>query len=356
MAWKRLMRGVHVMKRKFIRFLIRTLYFAALVAVLAACGTNSGGNGGSADARGNDPENRVDLTTIVYAQLKPSLTDIHTEFGKERGIYEKYGIDLDVIHFDGGGPEALAGVAGGDIDMGNFGTPILTGISRGVPIKVVGSPAITENPFVLVGGPKVQTMEEVKGKILGTGKLGGGNHQTALKILEKYGISQSEVDIRPVGDVDAYLLLKQGAVDAIVTTEPDVTRIERAGIGQTLVKGVDINEYQNYQHSFVFASDELIKNKPDIVRAVLAGHKETIQYVKDHTDELVAYASEKLGYEADLVRDFYDKIIPTWNMDGSVNVEGTLHAFDILKELGEIDQHFDTSEANWLDERFITKE
>lgn len=332
-----------------------------LIMALSACGSSpSNVNGGTAKESGNPSsgaeQNAAEtkkLTKIVYVQLKPDLTDIHTDFAKENGIYEKHGIDLDVIHFDAGGPEALAGVAGGDIDMGNFGTPILTGISRGVPIKVVASPAIRENPFVLVGGKKVEKVEDVKGKVLGTGALGGGNHQAAKNILKEYGVPETETDLRPAGGVDAYLLLEQGVVDAVVATEPAVSRIEKGGIGKTIVKAADIEVYKNYQHSFVFASDELIKTNPDAVRAVLAGHKEAIEYAKEHVEELIAYASEKLGYEEDLVRDYYQKIIPTWIVDGNVNVEGTLNAFEILKDLNELDKNFDTAQENWLNLSFL---
>jgi len=327
------------------------LLLMTMILVLAGCGSTESST--KPKSEGTETNANKALTKITYAQLSPDLTDIHTEFAIEKGIYKRNGIDLKVLHFEGGGPEALAAVAGGDIQMGNFGTPILTGISKGVPMKVVASPAIVDNPFVLVGGKNVRKVADVKGKVLGTGKLGGGTYQATLKILEENGIDEKETDIRPVGGVDAFQLIKQGTVDAIVTTEPSVTRIERAGIGKSIVEAADLEVFQNYQHSFVFATNDIIKNNPDAVRAVLKGHKEAIAYAKSHPDELITYASKKLGYEEELVRDYYNKFFDTWVDDGSVNVEGTLKAFEVLKEVKEVDSDYDTNEKNWFDSRFL---
>lgn len=333
------------MKRKRTLF---TLWFVLAITVISGCqqaeeASSENTTGGTAP---------VKLTPVKYAQLGVSLTDVHFEFAAEKGIYKNNGIDIEFIHFDKGGPEALAAAASNQIDIGNFGTPILTGISKGIPIKVVGSPPITENPFVLVAANDIQSVQDLKGKTIATGALGGGSHQAALKILRANGLSESDVTISATGGAEMQMVLSSGKVAAVITTEPTVTKIETDKQGHTLVKGADA--FGVYQHSFVFATNKLIQSNPDAVRAVLKANTEANRYAATHQDELVDYAVEKTKLPVTIVRDFYAKTIPTWTVDGKVNVEGAKNAFAILKELKEADASFDPNQTEaWFDSSFL---
>jgi NitT/TauT family transport system substrate-binding protein len=295
----------------------------------------------------------IQLTKIKYAQLQASLTDIHFQFAVEKGIYSKNGIDLQIINFDKGGPEALAAASSGQVDMGNFGTPILTGISKGIPIKIVGSPPITENPFVLVARKDIKSLQDLKGLTVATGALGGGSHQALLKILAVNGLKESDVKIVATGGTDAEMILSSGKAGAVITTEPTVSKIELDGIGKTLIKAQDV--FGVYQHSFVFATDKLIKNNPDAVRKILKSNQEANKYAAEHVEEVVAYAAKKLGLSEDLVSNFYKKTIPTWNINGSVNVEATQNAFKVLQDLKEVDKSYSGSPDLWYNSQFLPK-
>src|SRR5207302_9200128 len=109
---------------------------------------------------------------------------------------------------------------------GSFGTPILIGISRGLQIKVVGSPVLKGNLFVLVGRNDIKTVRDLKGQTVATGALGGGSHQALLKILAANGIPVSDVNVAATGGANPELILKSGRVAATVVSEPIVTKFE----------------------------------------------------------------------------------------------------------------------------------
>jgi NitT/TauT family transport system substrate-binding protein len=138
----------------------------------------------------------------------------------------------------------------------------------------------------------------------------------------------------------------------VITSEPIVTKLELEGTAHELVKAADV--YGKYQHRYVFATDKFIKENPDAVRAVLKAQQEAIEYAKSHKEELIDYAAKQLDLDKTLVKSFYDKSLPEWSTDLAVDVEAAQNAFQILRDLGEIDKSFDSSDATkWYDSSFL---
>jgi len=333
------------LKERILKFLIITILIVTQLALFVSCK--------NVDSASNNKSKADQLTQIRYANLKIGIGDIHTSFAIENGIYKKHGIDLKIINFAKGGAEAIAGVASGQVDAGSFGTPILTGITKGISIKVVASPAIKGINFVLVATNDIKTVKDLKGKTVATGAFGGGSHQSLLKILATNGMKESDVKVVATGGTDEEMILKSGKVSAVITSEPTVSKIELEGAGHTLVKAADV--YGKYQHTYIFATDKLIKNNPEAVRNLLEAHKESITYAKEHQEELIAYTQKKLGLDESLIIDYFKKAIPTWDESGKVDIEGLNNAIGILKELGEIDKNTNISQEKLVDLSFQSK-
>lgn len=332
-----------------LKLLLIVLVILAQILVLVSCKKTDV----TVSKTTNNQSKEAELTKIRFANLKVGIGDMHTRLAIEKGIFKKHGIDLQIINFDKGGPEALAGVASGQVDMGSFGTPILTGISRNIPIKIVASPAIKQNPFVLVATNDIKNVQDLKGKTIATGALGGGNHQALLKILAANNINSSEVKVVATGGTDEEMIIKSGKVAAIISSEPTVSKIELANEGHTLVKASDV--YGKYQHSYIFATDKLIKSNPDAIRNFLVAQKESIQYAKDHQEELISFTKKKLELDEGLIRDYYKKTIPTWDESGKVDIEGMNNAIKILKDLGEIDKNINLTQDQLVNLSFQGK-
>ncbi|GAB7388794.1 ABC transporter substrate-binding protein [Bacillaceae bacterium] len=304
----------------------------------------------SADATQNDPKK---LTKVRFALLSPGVTNVHVELAVKKGIFAKNGIDLEIKNFLTGGPEALAAVAGGDVDMGIFGSPVIVGISKGIPIKDVAAPVAKEVDFQLVATNDVKTIQDLKGKTIVTGAAGSGPHVAIRKILSANNIKESEVKIVNNGGADMRMVLESGQVSAVVTSEPIVSQIVLEGKGHVLAKAADV--YGEYQHSHFFATTKLIRENPVVVRNVIKSYSEAVKYVKEHPDELIDYATEKLDLDRNLLKSYYNKNLPVWDEKLRVDVEGLLGAVKLLKETGDIDPDFNPSIEDLYDSSFELK-
>lgn len=331
------------MKNKLFGFI--SILIVTIVSVIGFAGCNN-------TSKKTDSSNN--LTTVRFAALTVGVGDNITNLAIEKGIYKKHGIDLKVVHFPSGGPEALAGTVSGQVDMGSFGTPILTGIAKGVPIKIVASPEIKTSPFVLVVSNDIKTVQDLKGKTVSTGAVGGGANQSFQKILEVNNIKLSDVKALTAGGTDAEAVLKSGKVAGVITSEPTVSKIEVANEGHTLVNAVDI--FGNYQHSYVFASDKFIKTNPNAIKKYLAAKKEELEYAKEHQDELISKGVKDFGLSKELLTSYYKNTIPQWDSSLKVNEEGLNNAVKILQGFGDIDKSItlpSSDESKWLNKNFL---
>jgi len=292
-----------------------------------------------------------ELVTIRYANLSVGLDTAYHMVGIKHGIFEKYGIDLQVINFQKGGAEAAAGIASGQVDMGSFGTPILTGISKGLPIKIVASPANKEMNFLLAATNDIKRVEDLKGKVVATGALGGGNHQSFVKIIEAHGLKETDVSVVATGGTDAYMIINSGRVAAIQTNSPTDIQIEADGSGHVIARAKDY--YGEYQHSFIFATNDFIANHPNDIKNFLKASKESHQYVKEHFDELVETGKTLVGFDEAIIRKYYQQDIAKWDLTYAIDVVGTANAVKIVQSLGEIAPDVKFDENTWVDKRFL---
>ncbi len=292
------------------------------------------------------------LTTIRFSELGVSLGDLYQQMAIDHGIYKAQGIDLQIVLFLRGGPESIAAAASNQVDMGSVGTPILTGISRGLHLKVVGAPAYRAQPFVLVARPEISSVAELKGRDVAFGEAGGGATEAAAYIF-----NAEKVDINSVRNVGggstatSYLALKAGRVAAVIMTEPNVTQAQYDHIGHVLARGEDY--FGRYEHSYIFATQAFIDAHPDAVRRFFIANREAIRYARTHQDELIALAKTKLNLSDAVIRASLARLLPRWDDSGAIDPQGLLNAVKIVQQLGDINKDYQPSLAQIADLRFV---
>jgi ABC-type nitrate/sulfonate/bicarbonate transport system substrate-binding protein len=188
-------------------------FFGAMAAIsvaatLAACGGNNDSDEGRSlkvgYAFGFDVGDTGDL--VAFDRLA-AATDIELTFVET-----------------GGGAEAVAALTRGDIDMAklSFGDA-LNAIGQGADIRLV----FAMNPKlddVLVGGPEVQTVAELRGKRILAGIPPPNQESVPLgHILEQAGLEEGDYELKYVPDSqNRSAALESGATDAATLESVDI--------------------------------------------------------------------------------------------------------------------------------------
>lgn len=289
---------------------------------------------------------------ISFAYLGTNTANIYFSFGVEKGIFEKHDIDLDIITFQRGGPEIIAAAASQQIDMGSLGTPILAGISRGFPIKIVGSPALKGQEFALVGRPDINSIAELAGQNVGVAAVGGGQAQALQIILQAEGVDPKSVGNIAYGSPgNGYLSLKSGQLAAAVLSEPNISKLVVEGSGKILADAKDY--YGQYQHSYVFATDGFIEAQPAALKAFFEASAEAIQYSLDNRDELLDFAERTLNIDRATLQAVLNRQLADWDPSQQIDEEGLLNAVALVQRAGDIDADYVPDIDTIVDRRFI---
>ncbi len=131
---------------------------------------------------------------ITPANLAPFMA-------KELGLFEKYGLDVDLSLIDGGNPSAAALVSG-QTQIGNFGgTEAMSGVIAGSDMMVVAL-FVPVTPWQLLAKSDYKQASDLKGKTIGVASVGGSAYVAAVTALQKLGLDpQKDVTIQAFGSV-----------------------------------------------------------------------------------------------------------------------------------------------------------
>jgi NitT/TauT family transport system substrate-binding protein len=272
--------------------------------------------------------------------------------GIKHGFFAEEGIDVKLVNVNGG-VEAVTAAAAGEADLGCMGSPILIGAAAGIPIKIVASPPAAGQPFVLVANPRYKSFADLKGQQIIAGRPGQGTIQAFNYIARAKGFKPNDFQYADAnGNAAVLAALQSDKVAAVITMELGAARAEHEGFGRVIERADKY--FGHYQHSFVFATDKIIKEKPELVRAFLRAFRKGVEYARVHPEEVIHFGIQDLQQDEVAFRTVYGKELPTWDASGKVDYEGTDNAIRILKELGEIDPKNSIRAKQIIDERFLS--
>ena len=298
------------------------------------------------------PDQNVKAPAVIrFANIGGA--NLPLNLGLKKGFFAEQGIDLKIVSLPNG-PACVTAAASGEADLGVVGSPILVGISAGVPITIVASPPHAGENFVLISKPQYQSFAELKGKAVSPGNVGGGSSDAFLMIAKAKGFKSSDFQLVNSGQsANSLAALQAGRIEATIGSEILGVKAELEGFGKILERAEKY--FGHYQHSFIFASNRFIKEKPDAVRGFLAAYRKTLEYIKAHPDEAIQFAVTELQQDEKPYRKVYEKEIPTWDTSGKTDFVGTDNAIKILKELGDIPSSAQITAKQIIDEQFLTK-
>jgi NitT/TauT family transport system substrate-binding protein len=178
---------------------------------------------------------KVKLSTPIGepSQFGPVLADI-------LGIYDKYGIDVEVIKFADGAANVaalLAGVSNVGATMGSDFT--LTSQLTDTPAYGV---SVYKNRVFdgLFCQPEIKTAADLKGKVIAVGGLGSSAHASALLAVKGLKLSDKDVTFLSVGNNSARVAaMKAGSVACAPVSIDQKNEMDDLGLNQLIDLSAD---------------------------------------------------------------------------------------------------------------------
>ena len=254
--------------------------------------------------------------------------------GRDKKIFEKYGIDVQMI-FVMGGALVSQMLAAGEIQVAaNAPAALVSLVANGTDISMFLGISNT-SPFSLITQPNIKSAADLKGKRLGTARFGGSSHISALIALDHLGldIKRDRIVLLQTGlDPERMAALEQKGLDAAMLQRL-ATKIMR---GKGFTQLLNLNEAKiPYQNTVLAARRDYMAANPKLFDAFTRAMVESYAYVfnkenKQAVKEVLARNLRLPNVEA--AEDFYAEAQEELDRKPYPTVEGTRTVLKFVAE------------------------
>jgi ABC-type nitrate/sulfonate/bicarbonate transport system substrate-binding protein len=253
---------------------------------------------------------------------------IPLDVGVERGIFAKYGVDLDITVMTGEA-KLMQGLTASSLDFGLAGSPGAALAVKGAPVIAVAALTTVPRNFSVVVTPDspIHTIADLRGKLI-SGATAGGLPEWLVKhlaVIEGWGAD----GIRTIalGSPSASLAaVKTHQVDGMMTSTAVGYQLEERGQGRIITSMGDF--VPQFHTEIVFARKDLVARHPELVRQFLKGLFASVAFIKTHKAETTAIAARVVRQSPAVMARTYDNEVATFTHDGSFDPA----ALAVLKE------------------------
>jgi NitT/TauT family transport system substrate-binding protein len=262
------------------------------------------------------------------------LCYLPTVLAQQLGLYEKHGLEVELINFKGGSV-ALTAVLGGSADVvsGYYDHTVnLKAKQKDMKSVVV----YDQFPgLVLVVSPKatdqIKSVKDLVGKKVGVSAPGSSTDFFVKYVLRKNGVDPEKVPAIGIGlDDTAVAAQEQGQVDAAVMLDPAVTVLSNKYKDLRIL--VDTRTEKDtlavfggkYPGGSIYALSEWVDQHPKESQAIASALVETLHWIDANSPEAIMAKMPKefVGPNPERYLSALKNTIPMYSKDGRMDPKG----------------------------------
>jgi len=238
---------------------------------------------------------------------------------KERGFFREEGLDVELIVMQA--IQTIQATLGNSTQFASATGSAVSSAVRGADIKVIL--AVTDRPsFDLIVQPNITSVQQLRGKKIGTGGVGSLAEILARRILEVNGVRPEEVAILATGPSHlTYLSLKAKVIDAAPLQMPLTFTAQDEGFR----KLVDAGDVYRAVQGGLATTKTMLSEQPELVTKVVRAMMRAIRLIKSDRKygiEFIKGPWLDIGKEPEkIAARVYDIAAPALLENGTVSEE-----------------------------------
>ncbi len=212
-------------------------------------------------ALGADARKAIRLK-VGYASITGNRIPLWVTHDKE--FFVRHGLEVELI-FIASSSHGMPALLAGEIPIG------------GADLVIIASSEPTQ--YKLIVQPGIKTAADLKGKKIGSDRIGGSSYYATRRMLEKLGLRLEDVELMQVagGGNQRVAAFRSGILSAVVST---IERFERAGIPyQVMADAIEMG-IRSIGSSYVTTRSFRDQNR-DTVQRFIRALVEGTQWVKN---------------------------------------------------------------------------
>jgi aliphatic sulfonates family ABC transporter substrate-binding protein len=218
-----------------------------------------------------------------------------TIVAKDKGFFEKHGLDISVSGFTSG-KQCLNAVLGGAAEIATTAeAPTTAAAMSKQPIAFLARMEYSDLKTLTAAGSGIKSLADLKGKKIAF-TAGTGSEVYTVALLKKAGLSKADVKLTNLRPQDMLPALSAGDIDAYNTWEPHVSN----GVKAMGAKVAELDTKGIYAETFnIVVMKSYLKDNPELISAFLKALIEAEAWMKANPEEAIATVAKVAGMKAD---------------------------------------------------------
>jgi NitT/TauT family transport system substrate-binding protein len=205
---------------------------------------------------------------------------------KDQGIFEKHGLDVDLVLLTNQGAVISALVGGSAQIVTPSALAVIQASDQGIDTVFVGStsmsPSKSRSGIFVKNGSNIHTAKDLIGKKIGVPSLNTLIHVIARRWFEIEGVDYNKVNFAEIGFQQMYDALNAGIVDGVSAIDPYYGKLEQIGY---VVGNPDQSLPKNTLTSVYASMRDWTDSHKQTVAAFRQSLQEAIDFINAHEPE-----------------------------------------------------------------------
>ncbi len=252
------------------------------------------------------------LEQITVSYPGPAIFFLPAEVARQQGFFKRQDLDVKLILTKSDVDRAA--LASGEIDFTLRGGSTVLSAARGLPVRMLFVGTI--KPFwALVVRPEVNSVKELKGKVMGVAGLAGAHHITTKAILRQNGLDPEKDAVFKVLNVGARIpALLSGSMDAGLLDYNEAFLAKKSGF-KILLNAAD---HYSILSQALGANLKKMREQPEQVKRFLKANLEGIKFMRENGQATIDILMRWIKLEREAAEAIYQLSINNFTPDGTV--------------------------------------
>jgi NitT/TauT family transport system substrate-binding protein len=252
------------------------------------------------------------------------------KFSHEAGFFRKRGLDLTMLYVTSGVTTSQTIVSGAAGSATTTATDALRAMAAGAPMKIV-MVNIDQFQHLFVARPEIKNAKDMKGKRIAVSRYGAFSDIQTRFVVRQWGMDpDKDVQILQIGNSSARAAaLASGGVDGAIVTPAFVPVARKVGLHVIFDLATIKTKFAS---QIMVAHDQLIKEKPELVKAVTMGFLDGIRSWKAQPEPAKTFIRKYYKVSEADVDNIYTETNRFLRSAPTPDLEGLQNAWDSIPE------------------------
>jgi ABC-type nitrate/sulfonate/bicarbonate transport system substrate-binding protein len=223
---------------------------------------------------------------VSYASVTGNTAGI-TYIAQRAGLFEKQGLDVEIILITGG-PASISALLNGDVDL-DMRAPIaaLQAMAHGVKLTFLLSQSNTLE-YDVVTRSDIKDIKQLRGKKVGIIRFGGISELMVRYLFQKIGLdADKDISIIQVGQA-RFVSLEKGAIDATVLASAESAYAKRNGFRVLNMPTLP------FFGSTIVTTPALAAKRSDAMTRYMRGYLDGVRFFLNDKEKSMEYLADLL--------------------------------------------------------------